>query len=308
MLRGLDLRVDPDDRIALLGANGNGKSTLVRLLAGRLATSAGSRHASGKLRVGYFAQHQIEELDAGETAYQQMQRQMGSARVDQVRGRLGRFGFGQQRADVKVGNLSGGEKARLTLALITHDAPHMLVLDEPTNHLDLEAREALIEGLSDYSGAVILVTHDRHLVELIAERLWLVADGTAQPFDGDIDDYRKRIMETPRAERKARNPATERAAAPPPPPPPPVVAAPGRKPSLSTVRRAARDAESAVAKLTKEKEALDRDLADPAIYRNGGARVAELKRRQAETARALETAEARWLELAQQLEDADRAP
>src|SRR5262249_31626296 len=171
-----------------LGANGNGKSTLVRLLAGRLPATAGSRAASSKLRVGYFAQHQIEELDPAETAYQQMQRLMGNARVDQVRARLGRFGFGQQRADVKVGSLSGGEKARLTLALITYDAPHMLVLDEPTNHLDLEAREALIEGLSDYAGAVILVTHDRHLVELVAERLWLGAAGPPRPVDRDTDD------------------------------------------------------------------------------------------------------------------------
>jgi ATP-binding cassette subfamily F protein 3 len=299
VLQRLDLRVDPDDRIALLGANGNGKSTLVRLLAGRLPARAGTRVASSKLKVGYFAQHQIEELEARDTPYQHLARLMPAARVDQVRARLGRFGFGQQRADVPVASLSGGEKARLTLALISHDAPNLLVLDEPTNHLDLEAREALIEGLADYGGAVILVTHDRHLVELIADRLWLVADGTAQPFDGDIDDYRRLLAEPTRAapspvRSRADKPGREKATRP--------------TAGLGSIRKAARDAEARVARLTAEKQALDRDLADPATYRNGGARVAELTRRQAEAARALAEVEATWLALAQQLEDATRTP
>ncbi|HUA52362.1 MAG TPA: ABC-F family ATP-binding cassette domain-containing protein [Candidatus Sulfotelmatobacter sp.] len=306
VLQRLDLRVDPDDRIALLGANGNGKTTLVRLLAGRLPTMSGTRVASSRLRVGYFAQHQIDELDPDATPYLELQRRMPEARVDQVRARLGRFGFGQARAEVPVTGLSGGEKARLTLALITHDAPHLLVLDEPTNHLDLEARDALIEGLADYGGAVIVVTHDRHLVELIAERLWLVADGTATPFDGDIDDYRRMIAETPRA-----------APAPSAPPTPPRIervakALPATAPArpnrpVSSIRRAAQAAETLVAKLTDEKAALDRDLADPETYRNGGERLAALTRRHAHAARELAEAEARWLELAQQLEDATRA-
>ena len=226
-----------------------------------------------------------------------MARLMPTARVDQVRARLGRFGFGQSRADVVVSSLSGGEKARLTLALITHDAPHLLVLDEPTNHLDLEAREALVEGLADFGGAVILVTHDRHLVELIADRLWLVANGTAQPYDGDIDDYRRLIAEGPR-----EAPALAR------PEKPPREKTPRPPTSLGPLRKAAREAEAVVAKLTAEKATLDRDLADPATYRNGGDRVTDLTRRQAETARALESAEARWLALAQQVEDATRAP
>src|SRR5271170_5905448 len=263
VLQRLDLRVDPDDRIALLGANGNGKSTLVRLLAGQLKPRSGGRHASSKLRVGYFAQHQLDALDPAETAYQHMQRLMPAARVDQVRARLGRFGFGQARADVKAGNLSGGEKARLTLALITHDAPHMLVLDEPTNHLDIEAREALIDGLADYGGAVILVTHDRHMVELIADRLWLVADGTAKPFDGDIDDYRKLIASAareaparPRAAKPApdKPPVSKQAATKSPAPPPPASKPTGPRPPLNALRRAARDAETRVASLTAEKE------------------------------------------------------
>jgi len=318
VLQRLDLRVDPDDRIALLGANGNGKSTLVRLLAGQLKPRSGSRHASSKLRVGYFAQHQLDSLDPAETAYQHMQRLIPAARVDQVRARLGRFGFGQARADVKAGNLSGGEKARLTLALITHDAPHLLVLDEPTNHLDIEAREALIDGLADYGGAVILVTHDRHMVELIADRLWLVADGTAKPFDGDIDDYRKLIASAAReasapARRRVGKPAADKPTAaktPEPKSPEPRSPGPkpnGAKPSLSALRRAARDAETRVATLTAEKEALDRDLADPTIYQNGGSRLIELQRRHGHAAAALAAAEASWLELAQALEDATRA-
>ena len=298
VLQRLDLRVDPDDRIALLGANGNGKSTLVRLLAGQLKPRAGSRHASSKLRVGYFAQHQLEALDPAETAYQHMQRLMPAARVDQVRARLGRVGFGQTRADIAAGDLSGGEKARLTLALITHDAPHLLVLDEPTNHLDIEAREALIDGLADYGGAVILVTHDRHMVELIADRLWLVADGTARPFDGDIDDYRALLAGREPPAPRERKPAAEK-----PPAPKPDTA----RPSLSRLRRAARDAETRITSLSAEKEAIERDLADPEIYKNGGAKLADLKRRHGYAAAELAAAEASWLELAQQIEDATRA-
>jgi ATP-binding cassette subfamily F protein 3 len=300
VLQRLDLRVDPDDRIALLGANGNGKSTLVRLLAGRLPARAGTRVASSKLKVGYFAQHQIEELEARDTPYQHLARLMPGARVDQLRAFLGRFGFGQARADVAVGSLSGGEKARLTLALISHDAPNLLVLDEPTNHLDLEAREALIAGLADYGGAVILVTHDRHLVELIADRLWLVAGGTARPFDGDIDDYRRLLAEgepSPKREKAAPREAA--------PEPRRARAANG---SLSAIRRAARDAEARVTALSAEKVELDRALADPATYRDGGDRVAALTRRQAHAARELAEAEADWLALAQELEDATRAP
>ncbi len=246
-----------------------------------------------------------------------MQRLMPAARVDQVRAKLGRFGFGQGRADVKAGNLSGGEKARLTLALITHDAPHLLVLDEPTNHLDLEARDALIDGLADYSGAVILVTHDRHMVELIADRLWLVGDGTAQPFDGDIDDYRKQLATAARESSAAsrqrsskskpdksarREPAQNEPVQDQPPPPKPN----GAKLAPNALRRAARDAEARVATLTAEKEQLDRDLADPKTYKNGGDRLIELQRRQGHVAAALAAAETSWLEAAQQLEDATR--
>ncbi|MBV9523716.1 MAG: ABC-F family ATP-binding cassette domain-containing protein, partial [Alphaproteobacteria bacterium] len=184
VLRRLNLRLDPDDRIALLGANGNGKSTLAKLIAGRLSPLSGAQTRHPKLRCGFFAQHQIEDLDADRTPLQYMAALMPQAGESAARARLGRFGFGQEKALVKVRDLSGGEKARLNFALITFAAPPLLILDEPTNHLDIEAREALVQAINDFPGAVVVISHDWHLVELVADRLWLVADGTARPFAG----------------------------------------------------------------------------------------------------------------------------
>src|SRR5271169_4365020 len=195
VLSRLDLRLDPDDRIALLGANGNGKTTLARLLAGRLAPMAGRVTRSPKLACGFFAQHQIEEMRPDESAFDHLSTLMPDDAPEAVRARLGRFGFGQDKAFVAVRDLSGGERARLNLALVTYHAPALLILDEPTNHLDIEAREALVQAINDFAGAVVLVTHDWHLLELVAERLWLVADGTVRPFAGDLGDYRQRVLE-----------------------------------------------------------------------------------------------------------------
>src|ERR1700726_2558947 len=195
VLSRLDLRLDPDDRIALLGANGNGKTTLARLLAGRLAPLSGRMSRSPKLSCGFFAQHQIEEMRAEESAFDHLAALMPDALPETVRARLGGFGFGQDKAFVPVGELSGGECARLNLALVTHDAPSLLILDEPTNHLDMETREALVAALAEYSGAVVLVSHDWHLVELVADRLWLVEEGTVRPFEDDLDAYRRRLLE-----------------------------------------------------------------------------------------------------------------
>jgi ATP-binding cassette, subfamily F, member 3 len=194
ILSSLDIRIEPDDRLALLGRNGNGKTTLARLLAGELSPMTGSLVASSKLRVGYFAQHQIEDLVHDETPLQHMTRMLPGAKPSAVRGQLGRFGFSGDKALVKVQKLSGGERARLALALITREAPHILILDEPTNHLDVDTREALIQALSEYGGAVVIVSHDRHLLELTADRLMLVADGTAREFSGDLDDYRDVLL------------------------------------------------------------------------------------------------------------------
>src|ERR1700731_4262077 len=196
VLSRLDLRLDPDDRIALLGANGNGKTTFARLLAGRLAPLSGRMSRSPKLSCGFFAQHQIEEMRPEESAFDHLALLMPDSPPEAVRNRLGGFGFSQDKAFVPVGEFSGGERARLNLALVTHDAPTLLILDEPTNHLDMETREALVEALGEYAGAVVLVSHDWHLVELVAERLWLVADSTVGTFDGDLDAYRRLLLET----------------------------------------------------------------------------------------------------------------
>ena len=203
ILINVSLRIDPDDRIALLGRNGNGKTTLARLLSGQLKPMSGSMAQSGKMRVGYFSQHQVEELDYQDTPIQHMTRLMPDAKPGAVRGQLARFGFSGDKAGIEVKHLSGGERARLALALITRDAPHMLILDEPTNHLDVDARESLAQALNEYNGAVVVVSHDRHLLELTSDRLVLVADGTAKEFTGTLDDYRDLLLS--RADAAASN-------------------------------------------------------------------------------------------------------
>lgn len=189
ILRRVNLRFDPDSRIALLGRNGNGKTTLARLLAAQLPAMEGEMNASGKMKVGYFTQYQVEELETDSTPLEHMTREMKGYPPGAVRAQLGRFGFSGDRATQLIGKLSGGERARLALALITRDAPHLLILDEPTNHLDVDAREALVQALNDYTGAVILISHDRHMVELTADRLVLVDDGTAKEYAGSMEDY-----------------------------------------------------------------------------------------------------------------------
>ena len=286
VLSRLDLRLDPDDRIALLGANGNGKTTLARLLAGRLPPMSGEVTRSTKLGCGFFAQHQIEDMRPEASAFDHLAALMGDAPPEAVRTRLGGFGFGQEKAFVAVADLSGGERARLNLALITHDAPALLILDEPTNHLDIEAREELVRALGDFEGAVVLVSHDWHLVELVAERLWLVADGTARPFEGDLDDYRRLVLEAaPRgggngSEGDNRRGARRLAAM--------------RRRGLEPLRQQARLAEETVARLTREREALDRTLTKP--QQNGsGIAVSDALKRRAELVRRIERAETEWL-------------
>ena len=202
VLHDVSIRLDMDDRVALLGANGNGKSTLIKALAGRLAPQDGTIHMSPKLRVGYFAQHQADELDLNKTPFEAMAELINGGPESGVRGKLGQFGFNKTLQDNPIGNLSGGEKARLLFALMTHDAPHMLLLDEPTNHLDIDAREALVQALNAYEGAVVMVSHDPDMVERVADRLWLVADGGVKAFDGDLADYRAYILDSTRYEKR----------------------------------------------------------------------------------------------------------
>jgi ATP-binding cassette, subfamily F, member 3 len=297
VLSRLDLRLDPDDRIALIGANGNGKTTLARLLAGRLAPMAGQVTRSPKLTSGYFAQHQIEEMEPQASAFDHLAALMQDATPEAVRARLGSFGFGQEKAFVAVKNLSGGEKARLNLALVTHDAPGLLLLDEPTNHLDIEAREALVNAINDFPGAVVLVSHDRHLLELVADRLWLVAEGTARPFDGDLDDYERQLLDSdasangPRSNGSAADirRAARRAAA-------------ERRRELEPLRQNARRAEEMIVRLSKERDALDRALAAPQNPLGDGVAFSKALRRRAELVQLIEQAEADWLVAAEAIE------
>ena len=298
VLRRLGLRLDPDDRIALLGANGNGKSTLAKLIGGRLAPMSGEAIRAPRLTCGFFAQHQIEELEPERTPFDHLAELMPDAPAQAVRARLARFGLDEDKVFVRARDLSGGEKARLTLALATHEAPHLLILDEPTNHLDIEAREALAEALNEFPGAVVLISHDWHLVELVADRLWLVADGTVRAFEGDLEDYRRLLLTRDRAdaaprEGAGRNRRDERRAA------------AQRRRELEPLRKRVRAAEARIAALTKELAAIETALADPETYGSEGRSVADLLRQQAELRGSLETAEREWLAAAEALEDAD---
>jgi ATP-binding cassette, subfamily F, member 3 len=293
VLRYVSLSIDMDDRIALLGANGNGKSTLAKLLAGRLAPLAGEMRRGPKLRVGYFAQHQTDELIAEESPIAHMTRALPGANPPKVRAQLARFGLDANRAETPVASLSGGEKARLLLALATRDAPQLLILDEPTNHLDIDAREALVKALADFQGAVLLITHDPHLVELIADRLWLVADGTVRPFDGDLDDYRGLLAERARPTAKQdvvarRNERRERADA---------------RAALAPLRKQARDAEARLGRLAAERAAIEAKLADPELYAPGRApEMAAANSKLAAISRLAAAAEAEWLAAEEALE------
>jgi len=299
VLSRLNLRLDPDDRVALLGRNGNGKTTLARLLAAQLPAMEGAMTASGKLRVGYFTQYQVEELDREDTPLEHMSRLMLKATPAAVRAQLGRFGFSGDKATMKVAKMSGGERARLALALITRDAPHLLILDEPTNHLDVDAREALVQALNDYSGAVVVVSHDRHMLALTADRLVLVDGGTATEFAGSLDDYTDLILkgdnggakDAPKGSRK-----DERRAA-----------AQGREQGRK-LRQAALAAEQDIARLEARKTAIERAMFDPAAAAPEDAvPMSLLMKRHAEAAAALAAAEARWLEASEAIEQVEAA-
>ncbi|MEW4467265.1 ABC-F family ATP-binding cassette domain-containing protein [Parasphingorhabdus sp. JC815] len=290
ILSGLNLRLDPDDRTALLGRNGNGKTTLARLLASQLEPKAGAMNKSGKLTVGYFTQYQVEELDTTDTPLEHMTRLMKDAKPGAVRAQLGRFGFSGDKATVKVGKLSGGERARLALALITRDAPHLLILDEPTNHLDVDAREALVHALNEYSGAVILVSHDRHMLELTADRLVMVDSGKAQEFSGTLNDYTDFVLgrnqEKPASSGSGGGNRKEERR----------LAAERRK-QQSELRKAASTAEKKIETLGKKLSAIDRAMFDPASAEKDYAdlTMTELMKLRASVQEELEQNETDWL-------------
>lgn len=295
VLSNVSLRIDMEDRIALLGTNGNGKSTLAKLLAGRLAPLSGRQFRSGSLRVGYFAQHQEEDLIATETPFEHLSRALPKATPSQVRGQAARFGLDADRVNTKVSAMSGGERARLLLALATRDAPHLLILDEPTNHLDIDARDALVKALAEFEGAVLLISHDPYLVDLVADRLLLVANGKVTALEGDLESYSASITEgsassghgsrnhdhsNPQANARKNN-KREKAEA---------------RSAIAPLRQAVKDAEHRINKLAAERALIEQKLADPNIYAPGKAKdLTYLNQRLATLKRETTTAEADWL-------------
>jgi ATP-binding cassette subfamily F protein 3 len=290
VLDKLNLRIDQDDRIALLGRNGEGKSTLSKMLSGRLDIAHGKMVQSNKLRIGFFAQHQVEELRVDETPLDHLFRERPAEGQARLRARLAGFGLRADQAETPVGKLSGGQKARLSLLLATLPAPHLLILDEPTNHLDIESREALVEALSAYSGAVILVSHDMHLLSMVADRLWLVKAGRVTPYDDDLQAYRKMLL-TPDKPEKTEKPK-------------PQVKKASREDVLA-FKADVRKAEERVKKISEMRDKLAKKLSDPALYED--TRLGELEtwnKKYAEVMDGLERAEAMWMGALEKLEKA----
>ncbi|MCA1432663.1 ABC-F family ATP-binding cassette domain-containing protein [Bradyrhizobium sp. BRP20] len=292
VLGRVTLRIDNDDRIALLGANGNGKSTLVKLLAGRLAPFSGKVTRADKLSIAYFAQHQLDELNEDASAYDHVRKLMGDAPEAKVRARAGAIGFSGKAADTKAGKLSGGEKARLLLGLATFFGPNMIILDEPTNHLDIDSRGALAEAINEFPGAVIMVSHDRYLIEACADRLWIVADRTVTNYDGDLDEYRRLVLSTRNAE------APRERSAPPEKPQRP------KADNRGSLKKRIAEAEAEIARVSEIIAKIDTALALPDIFTRDPKQAAQLSKARANAADALARAEEQWLEASAQFDEA----
>ena len=295
VLQDLSLRIDQDDRIALLGQNGNGKSTFAKLIAGKIEPLSGKVYGAKRVDVGYFAQHQLDELNPQATPYDYILKLMPDATEAQRRTRLGTYGFGADKADTKCANLSGGEKARLLLALATFRGPHILILDEPSNHLDIDSREALVHALTEYEGALILISHDRHLVEACADRLWVVRNGTVTTYDGDIGSYRAEILAERGAGTRQRSKANDlgisarkaraeqrRASA-------------NRRAGLAPLKKEMQMAEKTVERITGEIAKLDKLLADPTLYEGDAADAQAVNIERGQHTKRLAEAEEAWL-------------
>ena len=292
VLRNLNLRIDQDDRIALLGKNGQGKSTLAKLLSARLQPMSGQMSTSRKLRIGFFAQHQVDELYVDETPLQHLLRERPAEGQARLRARLAGFGLGPDQAETEVGRLSGGQKARLSLLLATLPAPHLLILDEPTNHLDIESREALVEALTAYSGAVILISHDMHLLSMVADRLWLVKDGSVSVWEEDLEAYRKDLLTKDTPERSKKPKAAPKKAS---------------RDQILALRSDVRKCEERVGKLNEMRDKLAKKLADPALYDEDAGNQAEpWQRKYSEVMNALDRADDMWMKALEKLEKAQK--
>ena len=292
ILKKLSLRIDQDDRIALLGRNGEGKSTLSKLLAGKLQPSEGKMVQSSKLRIGYFAQHQVDELHIDETPLQHVMRLRPTEGQPRLRARLAGFGLMADQAETIVGRLSGGQKARLSLLLATIDAPHLLILDEPTNHLDIESREALVEALIEYSGAVVLVSHDMHLLSLVADRLWLVKGGAVTPFAEDLEAYRRQLLAGDEDAKPAKPVEKPKKAS---------------QEDIKLMRSEVKKSEERLDKLNDMRDRLAKKLADAELYE--ASRIGELEtwnKKYGEVMEALDRAEAMWMAAQSKLEAATK--
>ncbi|MDA9412145.1 ABC-F family ATP-binding cassette domain-containing protein [Bradyrhizobium sp. CCBAU 45384] len=294
VLSRVTLRIDNDDRIALLGANGNGKSTLVKLLAARLAPFSGKVTRADKLSIAYFAQHQLDELNEDASTYDHVRKLMGNdAPEAKVRARAGAIGFSGKAADTKAGKLSGGEKARLLLGLATFFGPNMIILDEPTNHLDIDSRAALAEAINEFPGAIIMVSHDRYLIEACADQLWIVADRTVTTYDGDLDEYRRLVLSARNAEPAPRERSSQ-------------IEKPQRPKSdnRGSLKKRIAEAEAEIARVTEIIAKIDTALALPDIFTRDPKQAAQLSKARANAADALARAEEQWLEASAQFDEA----
>lgn len=300
ILKRMNLRIDNDDRIALLGSNGNGKSTFAKFISGKLSAESGEVKTAPGLKIGFFAQHQLDDLIPTQSAVEHVRRRMVDAPEAKVRARVAQMGLATEKMDTPAKDLSGGEKARLLMGLAAFDAPNLLILDEPTNHLDIDSRRALIEALNDYQGAVILISHDRHLIEATVDRLWLVKDGTVSNFDGDLEEYRTQIVGGGKPKEDRGRPALtdeglskadqRKANA-------------DRRASLAPLKKKINEIESLTAKLEKSIQALDAELADPVLYEKNPAKAAQRAKERSDAADRLAAAEEQWLELSSEYEE-----
>ncbi len=299
ILKRLNLRIDTDDRIALLGSNGNGKSTFAKFISGRLQAEAGEIKLAPHLKTGFFAQHQLDDLIPEQSAVDHVRKRMPQEPEAKVRARVAQMGLATEKMETPAKDLSGGEKARLLMGLAAFDAPNLLILDEPTNHLDIDSRRALIQALNDYPGAVILISHDRHLIEATVDRLWLVKDGTVVSFEGDLEDYRAEIVSTPKKDETKKaggddtvNKADQRKQA------------AEKRAAFAPLKKKINELESLTGKLEKLIQALDAELADPALYEKNPAKAAAKAKERADAAAKLNAAEEEWLELSAEYEAA----